>query len=119
MRPINAGYPATYAEYLARRKLANTPPQPKGSTSVTSATLKLSLLAENGALVLLFVEPPSSLFISDRKTGTSVTDAEWVSDTTIRLPMADTREIEIKTPAGIFAVKVEGGQVYPMQESAS
>jgi hypothetical protein len=119
LRPINSGYPGTYAEYPAQRKLAAQAQQPRGAASVTSAALKLSVLAEKDAVVLMFVEPPASLFIRDRKTGANVTDVEWVSDTTIRLALADMRELEIKTAGGTLAVKVEGGQLYPIQESAS
>lgn len=109
MRPINAGYPATYAQYLAQKRAALAP---KGAGSLSSATLKLSVVLEKDSLVLLFTEPPASLFISDRKAGKPVDNVEWVSDSIIRVPLGAMSEIEFKTPAGSYAVKVDGGQLF-------
>ncbi|ODV41533.1 hypothetical protein AWV79_35825 [Cupriavidus sp. UYMMa02A] len=101
---------------MARRKAANAP---KGVGALTLPALKVSVVIEKDSLVLLFTEPPASLFLTDRKTGASVENVEWVSDTIIRMPLSDMREIELKTPNGAHAIRVEGGQLFHATESTT
>ncbi len=119
LKPVNAGYPSTYAEYLARRKAANAPPEPKGSAALSSPKLNLSVVIDKDALVLVFAVPPASLFITDRKSGASIADVDWVSENIIRMPLVEMREVEFKTSAGTYAIKVEGGQLYEARDGSA
>jgi hypothetical protein len=77
------------------------------------------VVLEKETLVVLFTEPPASLFITDRKRGAAVNTVEWVSDSIIRVPLGDMTEVEMKTPAGTYAIKVEGGQLYEVRDGSA
>ena len=76
-----------------------------------STNMHMTAMREGNALVLLFREAPTTLFVADASTGKSVTEVEWLSDKSLRFPAGESRRFEIKTRDGRAMLKLDASGV--------
>ncbi|WP_404995446.1 hypothetical protein [Cupriavidus pauculus] len=90
---------------------APAPAQKPFAPIVMSTTMQMTAMREGNALVLLFREAPTTLFVADASTGNSVTEVEWLSEKSLRFPAGDSRRFEIKTRDGRALLKLDASGV--------
>ncbi|MGH8785736.1 MAG: hypothetical protein ACREYA_11715 [Cupriavidus necator] len=74
---------------------------------VMSKALQMTVVREGDSLVLMFRDAPASLFITNVRTGAAVSDADWLSDKSLRVRAGARSELEIRTPRGRAVLQLD------------
>jgi len=78
------------------------------SRAIDSATHGLTVTREGQTLLLTFTTAPTKLFIEDPTNGATVSHAEWISNTNLRIAIGPMLQVQIRSQAGTLTVGVKG-----------
>ncbi|CAG2138219.1 hypothetical protein LMG19282_01464 [Cupriavidus campinensis] len=90
-----------------------------GVREINSATHGLVASRDGSKLLLTFTKAPTKLFVEDPTTGEAISNADWLSDTAVRIDVAGMRQIQIRSQEGTLTVALQGeGLVRVLDERA-
>lgn len=86
---------------------------------INSATHGLVASRDGSKLLLSFTKAPTTLYVEDPTTGAGISNADWVSDTTVRVDVTGMHQIQIRSQEGTLTVALQGeGLVRVVDERA-